>query len=332
MQERFPLRLIKSSEIKQHFTMTEAIDAMEEAFMSLSSGKSFIPQRYVTTYGEKPLNLLLKPVFVESTKKASIKILTQKEAGAIDNIPAIIGVVMLIDTLTGEILSIMDGEYLTALRTGAASGLATKYFSKENADTLAIFGCGAQGRTQLEAVAAVRNISKIWVFDRNINTAQSFISEIKTKVNVNIEIGKNLNILNTCDIICTATNSEKPLFLKKHLKKGVHINAIGSYKANMQEIDPEILQNASIYVDQKKGCLLESGDFIKPIKAGLFNADHIKGEIGDYALGNIAGRNSEDEITLFKSVGVAIQDFSVAHKIYEKSIAESFGQEIKLFD
>jgi len=100
----------------------------------------------------------------------------------------------------------------------------------------------------------------------------------------------------------------------------------------MQEIDPEILQNASIYVDQKKVCLLESGDFIKPIEAGLFNTDHIKGEIGHYALGEITGRTDKDEITLFKSVGVAIQDFSIAYKIYEKSIRESFGQEIKLFD
>jgi len=332
MQERRPIRLIKSSEINKHFSMIEAIEAMADAFKSLSSGESFVPQRYVTTFGDPSLNLLLKPAFVETQKRASLKILTQKERGAVNNIPAIIGVVMLIDALTGEILSIMDGEYLTALRTGAASGLATNYFAPKEANTLAIFGCGAQGKTQLEAVAAVRNLSNIWVFDNNYEKAQSFVSAMKTKTDAAIEIAENLDILKNCDIICTATNSESPLFEYKHLKKGVHINAIGSYKANMQEIDPEILQKATIYVDQKEACLLESGDFIKPIKAGLFNADHIKGEIGDYALGKIAVRTSEHEITVFKSVGVAIQDFSIAHKIYEKSIAESFGQEIRLFD
>lgn len=329
-QERIPIRLIKSSEIKQHFTMIEAIEAMEEAFKSLSSGESFVPQRYVTTFGDKPLNLLLKPVFVDSTKRASIKILTQKEIGAINHIPAIIGVVMLIDTLTGEILAIMDGEYLTSLRTGAASGLATKYFAREDATTLAIYGCRAQARTQLEAVNAVRNISEVWVFDKDPEKAISFVKEFENYSH--IKIAKDLTVLKTCDIICTVTNSEQPLFQFKHLKKGVHINAIGSYKPNMQEIDPEILQKASIYVDQKEVCLLESGDFIKPIQKGLFNAEEIKGDIGTYALGKIKGRNKPDEITLFKSVGVAIQDFTVANKIYEKSIAKSFGQSISLFD
>lgn len=332
MQNRLPLKLIKSSEIKQHFSMTEAINSMAEAFKSLSSGESYVPQRYVCTYGEKPLSLLMKPVFVEPMKRASIKVLTQKEMGAFHGIPAILGVVMLIDTLSGEILSIMDGEYLTALRTGAASGLATQFFARTNANTLAIFGCGAQGKTQLEAVAAVRDLSKVWIFDTNIENAQSFVSEMKNKMHVEIEIAENLEVLKGCDIICTATNSEAPLFQLKHLKEGVHINAIGSFKPSMQEIDPRILQNASIYVDQKEVCLAESGDLIKPIDSGLFTSSHIKGEIGQYGLGEIEGRKSEDEITVFKSVGVAIQDFVVANKIYEKSMSESFGQEIRLFD
>lgn len=332
MQDRRPIKLIKSSEIKNHFTMAEAIDAMAEAFESMSSGKSFVPPRHVTTHGEPPITLFLKPVFVESLKRTSIKILTQKPGGSSHGIPAIVGVVMLIDSLTGEVLSIMDGEYLTSLRTGAASGLATKYFARADADTLAIFGCGAQGRTQLEAVAAVRKISKVWVFDKNRKIAVSFISEMKTKVEAEIKVSENLDVLKSCDIICTATNSESPLFLEKHIKEGVHINAIGSYKPMMQEIDPSILQNASIYVDQMDSCLSESGDLTKPINSGLFTADHVKGEIGNFITGKIKGRSSAREITVFKSVGVAIQDFAVANKIYEKSLNGKFGQEIRLFD
>jgi len=332
MQNRRPIKLIKSSEIKKHFTMVEAIDAMAEAFESLSSGESFVPQRHVTTYGEPPITLFLKPVIVDSQKKAAIKILTQKSNGSIHGIPAIVGVVMLIDTLTGEVLSIMDGEYLTALRTGASSGLATKYFARAEANTLAIFGCGAQGRTQLEAVAAVRKISKVWIFDKNRKMAEAFISEMKTKVDAKIKIAENLDVLKSCDIICTATNSEAPLFLQKHLKEGVHINAIGSYKPLMQELDPYILQNASIYVDQMEACLAESGDLIKPIHSGLFTSNHVKGEIGNFISGKIKGRSSNAETTVFKSVGVAIQDFAVANKIYEKSLSGTFGQEIRLFD
>ena len=332
MHSRPPVKLIKSSEIRQNFSMAEAIDAMAEAFASLSSGESFVPQRHVTSHGTPPITLLLKPAFVESKKKVSIKILTQKTRGAMKEIPAIIGIVMLMDTLTGEVLSIMDGEYLTALRTGAASGLATKYFARAEADTLAVFGCGAQGRTQLEAVAAVRNISKVWVFDNNRKVTDPFISEMKIKVDADIKIAKNLDVLQSCDIICTATNSGTPLFLKKHLKKGVHINAIGSYKPMMQELDPAILLDAAIYVDQMEPCLAESGDLIKPINSGLFTADHLMGEIGNFILGKINGRCSGYETTVFKSVGVAIQDFAVANKIYEKSLTDTFGQEIRLFD
>ena len=312
--------------------MLEAIDAMQEAFSSLSSGESFVPQRFVTTMANGQLHLLLKPASVDSMKRAAIKFLTQKEMGAVRGIPAIVGIVVVLDTETGEILSIMDGEYLTALRTGAASGLATKYFSQQDANTVAIYGCGAQGKTQLEAVNAVREIKKVWVFDKYNSTAQSFISEIQLKLDVNIEIAESNDVLQECDIICTATNSEVPLFRKEHLKQGVHINAIGSFKPNMQELDPYILKESKIFVDQKEPCLAESGDLIKAINEGIFTAEQIHGEIGEFALGKINGRTSETEITVFKSVGIAIQDFVVANRIYEKSLKEGFGQKVNLFE
>lgn len=329
---RKPIILIKSSEIQQNFSMLEAIDSMSEAFESLSSGKSFVPQRYVTSMAGGQLNMLLKPVAVDEVNRATLKILTQKEMGAVHGIPAIIGVVLVLDTNTGEILSIMDGEYLTALRTGAASGLATKYFARENAQTLAVFGCGAQGKTQLEAVAEVRNISKVWIFDKSRSAAESFITEMQAKISLDIQVAENNSVLKDCDVICTATNSESPLFYRDELKRGVHINAIGSYKPNMQEIDPQILKYSKIFVDDRQACISESGDLIKPINDGLFTADHILGEIGEFALGKIEGRFSENEITVFKSVGVAIQDFVVANRIYEKSRIQKFGIEINLFD
>lgn len=331
-KHRQSIKMIKASEIKDNYSMREAIDDMEEAFTLLSSGNIIMPQRYVSTFGNENLTALLKPVVVESKKRSSIKILTQKESRIIDGIPTIIGIVLVIDTYTGEIISIMDGEYLTALRTGAASGLATKYFAREDAKTLAIFGCGAQGKSQLKAMTAVREIDKVWVYDTNKMTAQSFTSEMKLKIDIEIEYTENLSNLLECDVICTATNSNSPLFKKEHLKQGVHINAIGSFKPDMQELDPSILLNASIYVDDKKSCFAESGDLIKPITDGVFTASHIRGEIGEYALKKISGRKNKNEITVFKSVGVAIQDFVVASSIYEKSKTDSFGSDIRLFE
>jgi len=329
---RKPIVLIKSSEIQQNFSMHEAIDSMAEAFESLSSGKSFVPQRYVTSVANGQLNMLLKPAAIDELNRAAIKILTQKEMGAVRGIPAIVGVVLVLDTETGEILAIMDGEYLTALRTGAASGLATQYFARGNAQTLAVFGCGAQGKTQLEAVAQVRNISKLWIFDQSKSAAEAFKLEMQKKLSIDIQIGENNSALKECDVICTATNSESPLFYKDEVKPGVHINAIGSYEPNMQEIDSQILKDSRIYVDDRQACISESGDLIKPINDGLFTADHVLGEIGEFTLGKISGRTTEKEITVFKSVGVAIQDFVVANRVYEKSRIQKFGIEINLFD
>lgn len=329
---RKPIVLIKSSEIQKQYTMSEAIDAMEEAFSSLSLGSSYVPLRYVTSMADGSLNLMLKPAAIDNLKRAAVKIITQKEMGVVRGIPAIVGIVLVLDTETGEVLSIMDGEYITALRTGAASGLATKYFARDDAETVAIFGCGAQGKTQLEAVAAVREIKKVWVFDKFKSTAESFVAEMQNKLNVDICMAKSNAVLKECDVICTATNAEAPLFLLDELKEGAHINAIGSFKPNMQELDPDILKNAKIIVDQKEACLTESGDLIKPINDGLFEAEHIMGEIGEYPLKQIEGRSSEKEITVFKSVGVAIQDFVVANRIYEKALLSGFGQEINLFE
>jgi alanine dehydrogenase len=330
--KRQPIKLIKRSEMAKYFNMTEAIDSMSAAFASLSSGDCYVPKRYIITSRDETLTLLLKPAFSSDHDMSSIKILTQKNSNFISGIPTILGIVLLIDNVTGEILSIMDGEFITAIRTGAASGLATKYLSREDSSKVALFGCGRQGRTQLEAVNAVRKLEKIWIFDKSQVHAESFIEEMNDKTKANIEVTRDLSVLKDVDIICTATNSESPLFYKKHLKKGTHINAIGSFKPEMQELDPEIINSSRVYFDDKETCLNESGDFVKAIKDPNIYKENIIGEIGEYVLNRIEGRTSSEDITIFKSIGTAIQDLVVAHKIYSKSMTEKFGEEIRLYE
>jgi len=329
---RRPIRIIKASEIKQYFSMQKAIDAMETAYSCLSSGEGFVPARYVTALPGDGLIMLFKPAFVQKEKKAAIKILTQRQTGRFEGIPSIMGIVLVIDADTGEILSIMDGEYLTALRTGAASGIATRYFARKDAETLALFGCGAQGKTQMEAVACERNLKKVWIFEKDKSLAEKFIDDMHETMNVEMEYTETLQVLNRVDIICTVTNATRPLFRKEDIKKGVHINALGSFQPQMQELDPYIVKEARVWVDQVEPCLKESGDLIIPIREGIILENHIEGEIGDYILKKTEGRRSEDEITIFKSVGVAIQDFVVATQIYELAVRESFGQDIDLFE
>ena len=310
--------------------MRQAVDAMERAFSSLSSGECYVPMRVVTRLPDNELLMLFKPAFVEKEKKATVKFITQRENKSIPGIPAIQGIVMVIDSVTGEIMSIMDGGYITALRTGAASGLATRFLAGKNAHTLALFGCGAQGKTQVEAVMCERDIRKILVFDKNRNRVSRFIEEMQEEFNTEMVFCEDTSVLKEADIICTATNATAPLFKREEVKEGAHINAIGSFQPHMQELDPWLIRDARVFIDQTEPCLKESGDLIKPILEGIISESHIAGEIGDFILKRIEGRESDDQITIFKSVGVAIQDYAVATDIYNCSLEQGFGVEIKL--
>ena len=332
MSVRKPMRIITAGEIRRYYSMQEAISAMEWAFCSLSSGESFVPLRYISKLPANGMMMLFKPAYVEKDKRVTVKILTQRSDGIDRGIPTIQGIIMVIDSVTGEILSIMDGAYVTALRTGAASGLATRCFARKDAQVMALFGCGTQGRTQVEAVVCEREIKKVIVFDTFKDAADRFIRDMQEHLQIEMVHAVDTSALKEADIICTATNSTAPLFRKEDLKKGVHINAIGSFQPEMQELDPYLIRDAKVYVDQAASCIKESGDLIKPIMAGIIDVNHIVGEIGDFCLNKIAGRESENEITVFKSVGVAIQDFAVATDIYNSSLKQRFGQEINLFE
>jgi ornithine cyclodeaminase/alanine dehydrogenase-like protein (mu-crystallin family) len=332
LNQRKPIRIIRAGEIKQFYSMSKAINAMGRAFASLSAGESYVPMRFVSKLPTNELLMLFKPAYEDKDKRVTIKFLTQRESGFIPGIPTIQGIVLVIDSITGEILAIMDGEYLTALRTGAASGLATRCFARKDSQILALFGCGSQGRTQLEAVVCERGIKKVLVFDTNKELASKFINEMENRFNLEMIYTSNTKQLKEADIICTATNSQKPLFARADVKEGVHINAIGSFQPHMQELDPILIRDARVFLDQAEPCLKESGDLIKPITEGIINESHIAGEIGDFLLDRIVGRESENQITLFKSVGVAIQDYAVATDIYNYSLEQGFGLDINLFD
>lgn len=332
INQRKPIRIIKAGEIKQFYSMPRAIDAMGRAFTSLSSGEGYVPMRFVSKLPGNELILLFKPAFVEKERKVTIKFLTQRETGPIPGIPTIQGIVLVIDSVTGEILSIMDGEYLTALRTGAASGLATRCFARQDAQVMALFGCGSQARTQLEAVICEREIKKVLVFEPNEELGRQFISAMEKKFNLEMVYTVDTKQLKEADIICTATNSNQPLFSRAEIKKGVHINAIGSFQPHMQELDPRLILDAKVFVDHAEACLKESGDLIKPILEGIITENHIAGEIGDFLLNRITGRETKNQITLFKSVGVAIQDYAVATDVYNESLKQGYGLEINLFD
>jgi len=310
------IKILNTGEIKNLISMGEAINAMEQAFASFSDGTSQVPQRCVSGFNN--LDLFLKPAYNEELGRVAVKIITQKKDRNLQGIPAILGVVLLLDLKTGAILSIMDGAYITSLRTGAAGGIATKLLARKDAETVAVFGCGAQGKTQLEAACAVRPIKQALLYDLNTDAANNFKTEMEGKLNISIRVEKNLAHLKQADIICTATNSEEPLFYLKDISKSVHINAIGSYKPNMQELDPLIIKEGKFFVDSRESVLKESGDLIKPISEQIFTDAVIEAEIGELINKKVMVRRNDDAITIFKSVGLGVQDLFAANTIFEK--------------
>jgi ornithine cyclodeaminase/alanine dehydrogenase len=313
-------RVVNSSFIKDHVGMERAIELMKDAFTILSARSAYIPPRVVMTTPDDKLSVFFKPAFVSRYNRMCIKVLTQILENNHPEIPTIKGLVLLIDMEYGRLLAICDGQYLTALRTGAASGIATSYLANPGASTVAVFGCGAQGMTQLDAMFSVRPISKVLLFDSCGTRAADLAKAAGLNGRAEFLLNPALEALRDADIICTATPSNQPLFELKHLKPGVHINAVGSYRPDMQEIDPEIIANSLVYLDDGPACLEGSGDITIPLAAGIIRKEDIRGELGEMISGSIGGRRSPDQITLFKSVGNAIQDFMVANEAYEKSV------------
>jgi len=311
------LKVLNGDEIRRAVTMLQAIQAVEEAFIQFSSGKAVLPLRTPITPDLSAGTSLFMPAYLPSLEALGTKVISIFPGNIARGLPTIHALVLMLDAKTGIPRGLLDGAALTALRTGAASGVATKYLSRPDAAVVAVFGAGIQGRSQLEAMCAVRHITKAFIWDPLPERASAFSREMASRGNpVPHEIrvaASPLEAVIAADIICTATTSSTPVFNDSDVKPGTHINAIGSYEPHVQEIPAETVRRAKVVVDSIEAALAETGDLIIPLKAGLFTRGMIHGEIGQVASGEIAGRESTDEVTLFKSVGLAVQDMAAGH-------------------
>lgn len=322
------IKVLSEEDIKKTLSMREAIEVMSDVFSKLSKGELEMPIRSVTDFGDN--TVFYKPAASKTDDAVGIKLLTQVNGNRERNLPVIQGLMMLVDYTDGRFLSIMDGTYITALRTAAASGLATKLLARKDARVAAIFGAGAQGRTQLLAICEARNIEKVYIFDLNADAVSEYIKDMSGKVTAELIKGASNECLQEVDVICTVTTSPRPLFRLSELKKGVHINAIGSFKPTMNEIAADVVAASELYLDHKESVIAESGDIINPLRDGVITEAHIKGEIGDAVNGAVQGRTNDMQITLFKSVGVAVQDLATANRVYRKAVAMNLGQVVNL--
>ncbi|KYO67309.1 ornithine cyclodeaminase family protein [Thermovenabulum gondwanense] len=327
--------IISAEEMKKVLSMKEAIEAVKKAYITLARGNSIVPLRTNITVKKHNGQILFMPSYVEGVDFAGVKVVSVYPENVKKGLPAVPATMILVDGSTGIVNAIMDGTYLTRLRTGAASGAATEILARKDAKKALLFGTGGQAETQLWALLCVRKLEEVYVFDIDFNRAKQFaekMNETFKDYNAKITAVENADdVLPEVDIITTATTSKKPVFNGNLIKKGVHINGIGAYTPEMQEIPEEaVLKADKIYVDSLEACMAEAGDLIIPINKGVINKEKITGEIGKLLTGELSGRTSENEITMFKSVGLAVQDVVTAAKIYEKALELGLGKDITL--
>jgi len=328
------LRILSGADVRRAVTMAEAIEAVKGAYVQLSAGQAVVPLRTPVPVQKEEGVTLFMPAYLPASDALGAKIVSVFGSNPARGLPLIHAVVIVLDAETGRPVALMDGTYLTALRTGAASGVATDLLARPDARVAAIFGAGAQARTQLEAVCTVRSIEQVWVYDAVPETAAAYVEEMKRRgppIPAAIAVASSpAEAVREADVICTATTSTAPVFDDADLKPGVHINGIGAYTPEMQEIPAETVARARVVVDSRSASLAEAGDLLIPLKKGLIRKADIHGEIGEVAAGQISGRQSGDEVTFFKSVGVAVQDVAVAALILRRAAEVGLGIEVDL--
>lgn len=327
--------ILTKEDIKKVFNMKDAIKADEIAFEYLSDGMSKVPLRTNIDIPKYNGQSLFMPGYVQSLDAIGIKIVSVFPQNIDKGIPSVPADMILIDGKTGQVCCMMEGSLITQLRTGAAAGAATNILAKKDSKIGALFGTGGQAESQLEAMVTVRKLEEVKVFDINHQRAEAFVKKMQKKLqgcSTHFVSAQNAQeaVINA-DIITTVTTSTKPVFDGKWVKKGAHINGVGSYTPKMQELDEYLLQNAdSVYVDSKDAVLSEAGDLLIPIEKGLFGKERIKGEIGEIILNRVKGRTNDEEITIFKTVGTAVLDVVAAYYIHKNAIDNEIGLKINL--
>ena len=306
---------LNRDQINDLISMEEAIRAMKTAFAQLSSGEAVVPPRLSLDIPDKNATSLMMPAYATGSPYYTVKIVSVNYSNPDKGLPLIHGIVQVFDAENGKHIANLDGASITAIRTGAASGLATDLLAKENANVCAVFGTGVQAAAHIEAVLEVRPIEKIIVFSRSKLSAEKFCSTLANQVQC--EIGEKESLLEA-DIVCTTTPASSPLFEADKIKPGCHLNVVGSHQPSFREVPTGLVARSKIIVDKREACEQEAGDLIIPVQEGSWSFEQVHGELGQVVSRDIIARESEKEITLFKSVGNAIQDHAMAHLIMEK--------------
>ena len=323
--------IISRGDLATILSIGDVIETLEQAFIAQAKGRWVIPSRIQWSL---PGGIMLSmPSFLNPGERGGgilgTKLVSVFPGNPGKGLPLIYGVYLLYDSTTGSPLALIDGVYLTGIRTGAASAIATKYLSRKNARSLGIIGTGVQAGFHLVAIAAVRRIEVCYLFNRTEEKARLFAQEYAAKSGVNLEVlSSSDEVVGKSDVVVTSTTSPTPVFSGSSLRKGTHLNVIGAFTPDTREVDSETVKKASLFVDSYQGALSEAGDLLIPIREGIVSREDIRAELSEVVSGTVPGRTSEEEITLFKSVGLAIEDAAVANLAYDRALENGVGTRV----
>lgn len=324
--------LLSRKDIESFFTMKLCMEAVENAFAGLAQGSANMPQRTPIPLPDKSGLALFMPAHIKNLHALGTKVVTvYHENVRKHNLPAVLGTILLLDEDTGFPVAIMDGGFLTAMRTGASSGVATKYMARPDAGVGMIFGTGVQAFTQVLAIHEARPLKKLlaWSLDPD-DKRRAFGEKITARIGVPVEQASDpASAAGQADIIVLATSAGEPIVNGNWFRPGTHINGIGAHTPKMRELDTLTVQRSRVVCDLTEACKAEAGDFIIPANEGAWDWGRVAGNLGDVVLGRVAGRTSPEEVTLFKSVGLAIQDVSAAKAVFDEAVKRGIGTDFQ---
>lgn len=326
-----PFHVFSAADVKAALPMREAIAAIKEAFRELADGEMVVPMRTHIQLKKHNADALLMSCYSPRLDQVGVKIITLHPGNVDRGLPFIQATVMVLDAERGTPLAVMSGAVLTAIRTGAACGAATDLLARPDASRVTIIGSGVQAATQLEAMCTVRNVKLATVFDLDSARAHAFAERMRERLKIDVVVAPSASVAVTdAEIICTATTSRTPVFEDRHVAPGTHINAIGVYKPNEREIPAATVARARVVVDDIEAAWLEAGDLILARAEGAIETSHIHAALGDIIAGRVGGRETPEEITFFKSVGVGNQDLAGAHVVLARGTAMDLGSVVSL--
>jgi ornithine cyclodeaminase/alanine dehydrogenase-like protein (mu-crystallin family) len=319
------LLVLSHDDVRRLLPMDECIELMSEVLTDLARGRVWLPLRFVVRPPEEGTLMGLMPAHRSEPRRAyglkAICIFPENPAKGLD---AHQGGVLLFDGGTGELRALLDGSAVTAVRTAAVSAVATRALAREDARELAILGSGVQARSHLQAMARAREFERARVWSRTAEHVQSFVAEAEAPFPVDA-VGSAEEAVRGADVVVTVTSSPEPVVRREWLEPGAHINAVGSSLPSTRELDAETVRDAALFADARESLVNEAGDYLMAIEEVGIGPDHIRAELGEVLVGSRQGRGSDDELTVFKSLGLAVEDLAVAEHVHGRARAEGVG-------